>query len=108
MKEATIRRLNPDLEIGYIKQPCFAGGFSPHIDVYDKKGGEKVGQIKGPCCCLGGFCSSNFTLHDKKGQEHAKIKRDGVAQKGIIRSAATTSDRCFIYFYFFHNLKLIF
>lgn len=52
-----------------------------------------VGKFKGPCICLGGFCSSNFLLMDKDNIEHAKIKRDGVAQKGLIRSAATTSDR---------------
>lgn len=75
-KEATIRKTNPPQEVGYLQQPFCGGFFSPVIDVYDKKGGEKVGKIEGPCCCIGGCCSNNFKLLDGKGLEHAKIKRD--------------------------------
>ena len=95
LKEATIFRINNGSreEVGYLRQPYFGGCIEPVIDVFNKKGGELNGKVKGPCLCLGGFCSSNFKFYDAKGFEHAKIKRDGVAQKGILRSSATTSDR---------------
>ena len=75
----------------------------PQIDVYDVKGGKKIGSIEGPCCCMGGFCSSDFKLYGEDGVENAKIKRDGAYQKGLLRSAATTSDR---YELSFENDKL--
>ena len=55
---------------------------------------QYIGKVKGPCCCLGGsFCASDFKLLDKNHVEHAKFRRDGALGKGILRSAATTSDR---------------
>lgn len=98
LKEATIFKIengNPQ-QAGYIRQPWCGGFLTPVLDVYDRKpedGGKTTGKIKGPLCCLGGWCSSDFKFNDPKGMEHAKIKRDGVAQKGVIRSSATTSDR---------------
>ena len=39
------------------------------------------------------MCASDFKLLDKDHVEHAKFRRDGAMGKGILRSAATTSDR---------------
>lgn len=99
LKEASIYKVeggNP-VDVGLIKQPLCGGFFTPVLDVYDKKpedGGAINGKVKGPFCCLGGsFCASDFKLLDKNHVEHAKFRRDGALGKGILRSAATTSDR---------------
>lgn len=95
LKEATVFRIDrgEKKEVGYIQQPYCGGFLEPELNLYDRKGGELTGRVKGPCVCLGGLCSSNFKFYDNNGIEHAKIKRDGVAGRGIVRATATTSDR---------------
>lgn len=87
--------------IGKVKQPCFAGGFRPRLDIIEPndEGDEKnMGHISGPCCCIGACCSSEWNFYDRNGKEHLSFKRGGMADIGIMKSLGTNSDSYFVKF----------
>jgi len=92
-KDITVTRLPEKKVIGYVQQPLCGGFWTPTLNVYDQPGGQYLGYVQGPCCCIGGCCSSDWKLYDANGREHVKVKRDGFAELGLARSNFTTSDK---------------
>lgn len=83
--------------IGMIKQPWLAGGITPKLTVTGKDDKE-IGDIKGPCCCIGACCSSKWNFYDPKGNEHVTMKRGGMGDLGVVKSLGTNSDIYFVNF----------
>jgi hypothetical protein len=81
-KEATLKINNGTETVAYFQQPLFGGCFTPTIDIYDRQGGSKLGYMTGPCCCVGGFCDSNFEVFNASGASVAKFQRMGVSDMG--------------------------
>ena len=49
------------------------------------KGGDSLGKITGPCCCIAGCCKSDFDVTAPDGQELATLRRGGVKDRGVGR-----------------------
>lgn len=57
-----------DATLGYVKEPCLAGGFAPQLDISTKD--KRIGSIHGPCCCIGGMCcDSTFSVKGENGED---------------------------------------
>jgi hypothetical protein len=92
-KEMELYRMQPaEKKIGKVKQPWLAGGLRPEMHMFDGQD-QQVGTVNGPCCCIGACCSSQWDFKDNNGKEHVKMKRGGMADVGIARSAGSNSDR---------------
>jgi hypothetical protein len=81
-KEATLKVNNGSTTVAHFQQPMFGGCFTPQIDIFDQAGGTKVGQLTGPCCCVGGLCESKFEVFNASGTSVAKFERAGVDSFG--------------------------
>jgi hypothetical protein len=80
--------------IGRIQEVTCGGVFTPTLDVFDAKG-EKKGQIKGPTCCIGAFCSSDFDYFKGEANEPTGAGIKKVAPKDcgkLCEEALTDAD----------------
>jgi len=69
--------------IGYVQQPCLAGGFTPRLNIYEQENGKMLGYVEGPCCFIGGICcDSTFNVFDSQGSNLGQITRKGVKDFG--------------------------
>ena len=92
-KESTFKEVNGNA-VGYFQVPMFGGCCVPTVDMYDKSGGTKIGQLTGPCCCIGGLCDSKFTVTNATGVQVATFQRMGVDSMGdAARMMLTSADR---------------
>ena len=96
-KEITVsRNVGNDTSkvIGYVRQPCFGGCFKPKLDMFTNEGGEDLGSISGPCCCLGGCLGGHkFQVLNKFGTEIGIVNHLGIVGNGIGRTLFTDADR---------------
>lgn len=53
--------------------------------MYKEKGGRPIGTIRGPCCCIGGCCKSEFAIANTEGNPLGNIKRGGIKDVGMRR-----------------------
>ena len=81
-KEATFKEANGNV-IGFFQLPLFGGCCIPTIDMFDRAGGTKIGQLTGPCCCVGGgCCRTKFTVSTAAGVQVATLERQRIDSLG--------------------------
>lgn len=79
----------PGEVMGSVKEVVCGGIFTPTLDVFNGKD-EKVGQMKGPTCCIGSCCDTTFKFIPNEGESDAKIKKDsGDLAKELLTDADT-------------------
>jgi len=80
-------------EIGYVQQPFLGGGFSPTLQVMDRKGDEEpIATIKANavCCIAGLFCDHTFEIEDASGQNIGKIVKTKPSSLGELAKELTS------------------
>lgn len=79
--------------IGFAQEPCFGGILSPKLNMSKHSGGPSIGSVKGPCCCIGGCCRSEFEYTSPEGKELARLQRGGVKDLGLSAALLSNKDK---------------